>query len=169
MVFLAVVDNLFSPEECDTFIELLMRGEQVQIDSGMARYQRVTLLDSALAAVVFERLQHMIPPEFNVVSANELFRFSKYEEGGEFKMHRDGINQNASGSRSVITVNVFLNGSDSFEGGSTDFFHQDKSLRQSVTPQAGRAAVFDSQQLHCGCPVTRGHKYLMRTDLMSKF
>lgn len=168
MAFIAVVDDLFSPEECARFIQLLSTGEQVQVDSGMAKYLRVTLLDRMLAADVFQKLQHVIPPEFNVVSANEVFRFSTYEEGGEFKMHMDGINQDASGARSVITVNVFLNGSDSFNGGSTDFFHQDKSFRLSVTPAAGRAAVFDSQQFHCGCPVTGGQKYLMRTDLMSR-
>lgn len=158
-----------SPEECGRFVELYLQGKQTQVDSGMAKYQRVTLVDRTLAAVVFDRLRHMIPPAFNVASANELFRFSRYEEGEGFKMHKDGINQDASGARSVITVNIFLNGTDCFDGGSTDFFHHDKSFRQSVTPQAGRAAVFDAQQFHCGCPVTRGQKYLMRTDLMAKF
>lgn len=166
--YLTVVDDLFTPEECVRIIETFKKGAPKSSQVGSAFDKRVALVDSALAARVFSKVRHLVPARFNVVSANELFRFSEYEEGGEFKSHKDGVNQDTRGEQSVITVNVFLNGSDQFAGGSTNFFHDDagRTLRRSVLPQAGRAAIFDAQQFHCGCPVSRGRKYLLRTDLV---
>ena len=90
------------------------------------------------------------------------------ETGGEFKMHRDGRNQDSLGRRSVITVNIFLN--EDFTGGSTDFYLDDKqTLRESVKARRGRAAVFDAQQYHVGVKVEEGRKYLLRTDVMGEF
>lgn len=167
--FLTVLDDLFTPLECSRFIQIFKVSRPSQVDSGFAKYRRVALVDRSLAARVFQKVRHLIPPSFKVVGANELFRFSEYEEGGEFKIHKDGMNQDERGNRSVITVNIFLNGSDQFLGGSTDFFHDDPmiTLRKSVLPKVGRAAIFDAQQYHCGRPVSAGRKYLLRTDLMT--
>jgi predicted 2-oxoglutarate/Fe(II)-dependent dioxygenase YbiX len=86
-------------------------------------------------------------------------------------MHLDGCNedQHASGetTSAYFTLNVFLN--EDFEGGHTDFFNKmkgEKRPRFSVQPQAGRAALFWSAQPHRGNRVTRGTKYLFRTDVM---
>ena len=67
--------------------------------------------------------------------------------------------------RSCLTLNIFLN--DDFEGGETDFLFDDKqTLRFSAKPKAGRAMLFYSQQYHRGNKVTKGEKYLLRTDIM---
>jgi predicted 2-oxoglutarate/Fe(II)-dependent dioxygenase YbiX len=101
-----------------------------------------------------------------VTGLNDHFRFSKYHPGQQFGIHRDGINQDATGARSALTLNIFLN--DDFEGGSTDFFHtrNEDDLRFSVKPKPGRGALFFAQQYHCGRQVTKGFKYLLRTDVM---
>ena len=39
--------------------------------------------------------------------------------------------------------------------------------KNSVKPKPGRAALFDSQILHCGNKVLNGCKYLLRTDVMT--
>ena len=89
---------------------------------------------------MFSRIREKIPEEFGAAGCNKVFRFSMYEAGGEFKMHRDGRNQDSRGRRSVITVNIFLN--EDFTGGSTDFYLDDKqTLRESVKARRGRAAV----------------------------
>lgn len=171
--FLTVVDDLFTPEECASLIETFKKGgpKSTQVDSEFAGYKCAALVDSVLASRVFEKVRHLIPPRFNVASASELFRFSEFEHGEEFHTHRDQASENrdSRGNRSAITVDVFLNGPDQFMGGSTDFFQNNagRTLRRSVLPHAGRAAIFDAQQFHCGCPIIRGRKYLLRADLMS--
>jgi prolyl 4-hydroxylase len=167
--FLRVYDDVLSPERCAQLVRLFqaLPADQVtQIDNGVAKYRRHVMVDAAFAAELFEALRHEIPPELGAVGANDHFRFSEYEPGGEFKVHRDGVNQDARGNRSVVTVNIFLNAD--FTGGSTDFYHDDRTLRVSVPPAPGRAAVFYAHQLHCGRPVTRGRKYLLRTDIMAR-
>ena len=123
---------------------------------------------AALAEEVFARIRERIPEEFSAEGCNERWRFSEYEGGGEFKIHRDGRNQDRAWRKSVITVNIFLN--EEFRGGSTDFYMDDKeTLRESVKAKRGRAAVFDAQQYHVGARVEEGRKYLLRTDVMAEF
>ncbi len=163
--FLCACDDLLSPDLCEDLIHYFKGSSLELIDSGVALYNRGILHNAAWAQQLFERIKDMIPSEYRAVGCNECFRFSEYEPGGQFKMHRDGINQDSRGRRSVITVNIFLN--DDFTGGSTDFYFDDrKTLRHSVEPKRGRAAVFDSQHCHLGQRVETGRKYLLRTDVM---
>jgi prolyl 4-hydroxylase len=167
--FLRVYDGFLAPDECAALVrhfQARTADEVTEIDNGLAKYRRHVMIDSVLAARVFEAVRAELPAELGAVCANDHFRFSEYSPGGEFKMHRDGVNQDARGNRSVVTVNVFLN--DDFSGGATDFFFDDKRLRASVPPAPGRAAVFLADQYHCGRPVTRGRKYLLRTDIMTR-
>ena len=165
--WLWVCDDLLSEEECSRMLEHFKERPLETIDNGVAAYNRGILKDEALAAEVFSRIREKIAEEFGAAGCNEVFRFSEYETGGEFKMHRDGRNQDAQGRRSVITVNIFLN--EEFTGGSTDFYLDDKqTLRESVKARRGRAAVFDAQQYHVGAKVEAGRKYLLRTDVMAE-
>ena len=166
--WLWVCDDLLSEEECERVIEHFKKRPLERIDNGVASYNRGMVEDAALAEEVFARIRERIPEEFRAEGCNERWRFSEYEPGGEFKIHRDGRNQDRAGRRSVITVNIFLN--EEFRGGSTDFYMDDKeTLRESVTAKRGRAAVFDAQQYHVGARVEEGRKYLFRTDVMAEF
>lgn len=62
------------------------------------------LKNTALAVEVYLRIKGKIPREYGAARCNEVFRFSGYEAGGDFKMHRDGTNQDSRGRQSVITV-----------------------------------------------------------------
>lgn len=89
--------------------------------------------------------------------------------------------------KSRLTFLVYLN--DDFEGGSTTFFMPRKPScasssdatdaeagvqlrRHPVKPVAGSALCFPQSNmaslLHEGSPVTRGTKYVIRTDVMFK-
>ena len=50
---------------------------------------------------------------------NPRWRFCRYGEGGFFRPHRDACYTESADSRSMLTVNIYLN--DSYEGGSTNF------------------------------------------------
>jgi prolyl 4-hydroxylase len=164
------IDNIFTPEQCKALIEAAENSGGFRLeDRGNAQYERVMMVRPDLARVLFQGLRHLIPDEVDgnrVTGLNDHFRFSKYHPGMEFKIHRDGINQDSTGARSALTLNIFLN--DDFEGGSTDFFNtwNEDDLRFSVQPRPGRGALFFAQQYHCGQRVVSGNKYLLRTDVM---
>ena len=164
------IDDIFTPEQCKTLIEAAEESGGFRLeDRENAQYERVVMVRPDLARVLFDRLRRFIPDDVDgnrVTGLNDHFRFSKYHPGMEFGIHRDGINQDSTGDRSALTLNIFLN--DDFEGGSTDFFNTRNydDLRFSVQPRPGRGALFFAQQYHCGRPVTSGFKYLLRTDVM---
>ena len=136
-----------------------------------------------MANSLFEKLKTHIPNTylgFNLLYINDHFRFSKYNVGGIFPLHKDGTNYDAGrveeydgySTESIFTLNIFLN--DDFEGGETDFFETDQTnnedhimkLRFSVTPKTGRGALFYAKQYHRGNEVSVPYKYLIRTDVM---
>lgn len=168
------IDDVFTLNECKSLIETAESKDMHLVDSGVAQYFRVILDDEQLAAKLYKRLYKFIPKTVDgkrVVGLNSVFRFSKYIRGGDFKMHKDGVNQDSKGNRSILTLNIFLN--DNFEGGETDFFYSPMSgipdendLRYSVKPKSGRGALFYAQQYHRGNLITKGEKWLIRTDVM---
>lgn len=168
--FLSQIDDVFTKEQCKTLIDYFESQKSNFISSGVAQYQRVILDDKRLADTLYNNLKSFIPPMCDgkpVVGLNRVFRFSKYSAGEGFSMHKDGYNRDhINGTTSAMTLNIFLN--DDFEGGETNFYHtmHEKDLRFSVVPKAGRGALFASQQYHMGKTVTKGFKYLIRTDVM---
>lgn len=166
MYFLKVIDNILSDEECKILMNKIDNNKNSEhiANGSFANYKRIVLIDNDLCDVIFNRIKHLLPNDKTYKRCNEYFRIAKYNTGGEFKIHRDGINQDKYGNRSYLTLNIFLN--DNLEGGETDFYNDDKSLRLSVKPKTGTGALFYSQQLHSGNIVKKGNKYLLRTDIM---
>ncbi len=168
--YLNILDNLLSLQECGFLIKFCEKLELKEIDRGIAKYFRAEFDNDYLANLLFQRLKHrgVLSQYWNgkkIVGLNTHFRFSKYHDGMNFDIHKDGFNADRHGNRSVMTLNIFLN--DEFEGGDTDFLLDDrKTLRLSAKPKPGRAALFDSQQYHRGNTVKNGFKYLLRTDVM---
>ena len=123
---------------------------------------------------------------------NQRFRFYKYGPGDFFKPHTDGawpgsrvvegkLVQNAFRDRySKMTFLVLLN--DGFEGGATQFWvdrddptkpatEPDRATRVNVRTPAGGVLCFPHgfHPLHClhaSLPVTKGVKYIIRTDIL---
>lgn len=142
-------------------------------DNNSGTYMRVIMFDQELADRIWLRIKNLLPEEYDGYKLSHLshrFRFSKYSEGGSFHIHRDGKNfdfKDGEYYESLFTLNIFLN--EDFEGGETDFFEQSResiTLRHSVIPKTGRAALFWADQLHCGNTVTKGFKYLIRSSVM---
>ncbi len=161
------MDDLLSREECRIFIRTLDNPKEIKhVDRGStASYDRNIWISKPFAATIFARIKHLLPPEIAAVAhCNDHFRFSKYHEGQKFDIHRDGVNQDDTGARTRYTVNIFL--CDDFEGGETDFLDDSMNLAFRAHPKPGRGAIFDRDMLHRGNKVTKGFKYLLRTDVM---
>ena len=125
---------------------------------------RVMVDEPTLAAELWERLAPVVPSRlgtWTAVGLNERLRFYRYEPGQRFVWHCDGAFVRALGERSQLTLMLYLNGD--FEGGATDF---DVDPALSVRPERGMALLFAHRVRHQGAEVTRGVKYVLRTDVM---
>jgi predicted 2-oxoglutarate/Fe(II)-dependent dioxygenase YbiX len=169
--FLKVFENLFSSEECQNLIQKVEdKNEWEHVDRGMAEYERVIMVDKKLANELFEKIKSELPEYFTglrIVGLNDHFRFSKYYPRNSFGIHRDGMNVDSQGNRSVMTLNIFLN--DVEEGGGTIFYYDNdrQLLMKNVRPKSGTGALFFNQIYHEGELVKKGNKYLIRTDVMA--
>lgn len=143
---------------------------------------------------LFARVKHLLPQEFGqdrLFGINRRWRLYRYNEGNVYRKHLDGAwpasgvreeqgrkeylyDAYGGGTRSRLTFIVYLN--DDFEGGETTFFVPQPSLEgalesRPVRPRVGCATVFPHGDtgvplLHEGSSVTKGTKYLLRTDVV---
>jgi predicted 2-oxoglutarate/Fe(II)-dependent dioxygenase YbiX len=117
--------------------------------------------DPCLAELVWKRASLYVPQTLaghRAVGVNERFRFYRYDPGQTFRWHRDGYFERPNRERSRLTLMVYLN--DDFEGGQTRF------EQAVIIPVKGTALFFVHHLLHEGAEISRGRKYVMRTDVM---
>jgi len=120
--------------------------------------------------------------EWNPIGLNPCFRFCKYTAPSNgFFAHRDSNFVRNGEERSILTCMVYLN--DEYSGGTTNFLKSngpkiDELIEEELSrgyqtiykliPKTGLAVIFEHIILHEGAPVTKGVKYLMRTDVVFK-
>ncbi len=92
--------------------------------------------------------------------------FSKYEPGMNYGFHVDAAVMNKPHClRTDISVTLFLNEPDEYEGG--DLVIQTPYGEQRVKLKAGDAVVYDSSRLHAVMPVTKGERLVAVTWVQS--
>jgi len=177
---IATIDNFFSEAECAQAIANSeahgFEDATVTTKAGAVRLpdvrnnDRVIVDDAEQAASLYQRLETVLPKEFDgsqPVGLNERLRFYRYDAGQKFDWHRDGYYQRDD-IRSRFTFMVYLN--DDFEGGGTSFdsrsFASDAFERFTVRPKTGMALLFHHPVMHRGDAVTQGRKYVLRSDVM---
>ena len=144
------------------------------------RNDRILVDDTGLAKLMWQRISRHVSDmtvskfgkKWVPCGVNPRFRMCRYI-GGEnhyFGRHTDGgYIDTQTGERSFLTLLVYLNSKEEFEGGCTNFF-SDKKMCQ-VVPRPGLCTVFfqeDMRCLHEGEKVAAGKKYIIRTDIMFK-
>ena len=169
-----VIENCLTKQECD---DLILFSEQrgyeeatvttssgPQMIKGIRDNDRVMYLHVVMAEKLWQKVKTFIPEieHKKAYGLNELFRFYRYENGQRFNWHKDGAFMRDAYLRdqSHLTLLFYLNGD--FEGGETSFEKFD------VVPKQGDALVFKHELRHKGCAVTKGIKYVLRTDVMYK-
>jgi hypothetical protein len=166
--FLHVIDDLFTLDESNQLIKKAeTEYEWKHVDNGLAVYERVIMINKELASKLFNKIQHLLPTHckgLRIIGLNDHFRFSKYFPDGCFETHRDSINVDDNGNRSIMTLNIFLNIPD--EGGGTIFYNDiyGKELLKDVRPKPGRGALFYNQIYHKGELVKKGLNSLITTN-----
>lgn len=165
-------------------------------DASVLAHNFYWIIDESLAGRLWQRVKNHLPEIVDgklVRGLNRRFRVYRYVPGAEYRCHIDGawppsgINTaddsyiydssppNAKQS-SLYTFLLYLN--DDFDAGETTFFMpsvmEDVINAYPVKPVAGAAAIFPHGEgegallplLHEGSGVTRGAKYIIRTDVL---
>lgn len=103
------------------------------------------------------------------------FYLLKYTPGQKFKKHYDGYSKDSKGNKSLITVMIYLNDSDStpaLKGGETRFYAEpgvaliDNRQYFDVVPRTGNMLMFVHKLLHEALPVIKGVKYCIRFNVL---
>merc|ERR1712228_512088 len=170
--------ELFSPSECAKLIELCeMYGfEDAGYPQEYRSNTRLITQDDALADVLYERIKQCCPQKYKcdggmwqICGLNERFRWCKYIKGQKFDRHYDGRFIRNSKEKSFYTVNIYMNdGYNDFGDGRTCFFNGQR-MTSAVRACTGFALMFNhypNRIEHNGEEVSKGIKYLMRTDVM---
>lgn len=182
--------NVLSIFECKQFIKI---AEKIGFspDSVDGIDNIIWIADSPLLATLYNRVKHLLPNRIQnkcLKGLNARWRFFRYYPGSTYRPHIDGswvcsgINDKGKlvedlyGDRiSRLTFLVYLN--DDFDGGETTFFLPSMSNQvgvidaRSIRPQTGAVLVFPHGDsigtlVHEGSSVTKGVKYVIRTDVM---
>ncbi|ELR20691.1 prolyl 4hydroxylase, alpha subunit [Acanthamoeba castellanii str. Neff] len=171
--------DVLTPEECQQFIDLTekMGYEEAMVDThdGMVkmpeRRNNERVLWRATADVwepIWERVAPHIPNAINMCDTyclNERLRFYRYDKEEMFGAHYDQCYMLEPWDRSLLTFIVYL--TDDFEGGGTMFYPKLFEVR----PVKGMACIFfhgehERSPEHEGMVVTKGRKYVLRSDVM---
>ena len=147
--------------ESDEFYFEPQGGQQTQACS------RALLTSDSLAASLYSQVREDLPDIDGRVCCglSENFRFLRYDSGEAFLPHTDGPSEKAD-EVSLRSLILYLNSAgDAYEGGLTRFVSEG-STAGSVEPRVGDVLVFQHDLLHEGLAVTRGRKYICRTDVM---
>lgn len=170
-----VVPNLLSASECSALIaqaealgfqEATITTPRGQVMAKRVRNNdRVIFDDVELAERLWQRVSQFFPSEpqwlMQPVGLNERFRIYRYQPGQRFRAHQDGsFHREGTAERSTTTMMVYL--TDDCEGGDTHF----NAHNISVTPKTGLGLFFAHPLLHEGMEVTKGLKFVLRTDVM---
>ncbi len=165
------IENVLTRGECQQYIALteqagyaaatINTNKGFELRPDIRNNERVILDDFEIAQNLWQRVAAQIPPVLEgrqALGLNERLRFYRYDVGQYFAPHYDGAFHRDNGEQSLLTFMIYLNGD--FAGGETNFGEI------MIRPETGMALIFEHHLLHEGCAVTKGRKYVLRSDVM---
>ncbi|MDI1450233.1 2OG-Fe(II) oxygenase [Polyangium sp. 6x1] len=175
------VPALFSSETCAAILEgardkpwlpATVNAEEGRVvDTRIRSSTTAVLRDPALGGELFRKVTPHVPERMSTeiggrrvaMHLTGIFlplRIYRYEVGQHFGLHQDQSYAGDGGTRSLLTLMVYLN--EGFAGGETEFPEQERT----IVPKTGDALLFQHMLLHAGKPVTNGTKYVLRSDVL---
>jgi len=179
--------SVLSPTESRKLIQLceLYGFEDCGYPKNYRSNTRMITQDAALANKLYQRVRQCCPETYTfdnqtwrMCGLNERFRWCKYVKGQRFGVHCDANFTRSATEMSLYTLNIYLNdGEKEFAGGRTCFYNHkggygkksNYELSVGVVAKPGLAVIFNQVPeniFHDGEEVTKGVKYLMRSDVM---
>jgi hypothetical protein len=189
--FIVVIEELFSPDECRQLAAAIdavglnpPNGADLNPRKNEAFLCRHSLsfTDPHLENVVWQRMRPHFPPvdDCRAVGFDGSLRYYKYLKGDQFGQHVDVSTKGGPGEETEYTLLIYLNGGeseaelagageDALQGGETIFWKTKTKQLASVAPQRGAALLHAHGRrclMHEGSEVTKGCKYMLRSDVM---
>ncbi len=184
-----LIRDFLSPADCSALIaQAEARGfasAELDYPPSYRNNDRQVLDDPAMADRLLRRLacqldgalETLLPAElrteWRLRGINDRIRLCRYREGQQFRIHQDGVHHRGPDCRSMLTFMVYLTDGDEFDGGDTLFYaggpshgEREQDVVARVRPTAGSLILFDHGIWHAGATVTRGTKYVLRSDLL---
>lgn len=170
---IVTIANVLTPEGCEYYKLLTETAgyEAATVNMGNNVHElkpdyrnnsRVNIEDDSLAYLVWQNVKEYVPQEVSghvAYGLDNIFRCYRYEPGEYFNWHVDGATKK-DGNRSLFTILIYLHSAE--EGGETEF----EAFK--VNGEPGSCLIFPHKMLHRGVEVTKGVKYVMRSDIMYK-
>lgn len=178
------IKNLMTQNECKELISFcktlgfqqagLAIGQDVyRVKENTRNNKRVIFEDEDLSQLLWKRMSKLADSKFQNHKSwglNWRFRVYEYPEGGIFAPHVDERMDLGDGKTSMFTFMIYLN--ENLEGGETTFFERRRSgskkliANRIIRPRTGMALAFDHLLFHEGSIVTKGKKYVLRSDII---
>lgn len=180
-----VIPSLFTKEDCEQFLNTDIKNSFQKASSNYPTYyrnnDRFVIDDDALAKRLFEKVKRYLPERIEINSPiqsengiwelqelNSRLRFCKYSANQYFHRHLDGVHYRNDTTQSKLTFMIYLNNATQFEGGRTLFFKtkEAEEIWASYIPKQGDLIVFDHNVWHEGEVLTKGEKFVLRSDIL---
>lgn len=180
-----VIPGLFSKTECESLLNSDIKNSFQKAIANYPTYYRNNdrfVVDSEeLAAQLFVKVKPYLPGVIETNSdiqsengvwhlkeLNSRLRFCRYSANQYFNRHLDGVHYQNETTQSKLTFMIYLNGAVEFGGGRTLFFKTKETAEiwASYTPKQGDLIVFDHNVWHEGEMLTRGEKFVLRSDIL---
>jgi predicted 2-oxoglutarate/Fe(II)-dependent dioxygenase YbiX len=189
--------GVLTPSQCKELIEVSEgtgHYAAALVNTGFGRQERMAhvrksdrvMIDNpALAEYIFRRIRSVdsdtassssaMPERQGMVAReiNERIRFLRYDVGGTFRIHRDGMyrrgTEEKKGDKSFLTMLLYLNDGSEYEGCRTRLYStvgDDSAEWVDFPPTAGGMLIHDHSVLHSATPLISGRKYVIRSDIM---
>lgn len=156
--YVGVVNSSLSKETCEKFMrytDKLIKDNENDIYLNCPRQLINIVEDMELSDIVYNSISDKIELS-GVIKENKVF-LSRYGSYGENNIHLDDKYDD-----SKYVVIVYLN--DDFQGGKTEFYNSNFEKCMEITPEQGKAVVFDIDLMHRGTQVI-GNKYILTINL----
>ncbi len=182
-----IVPSLFSKDECKNLLTPKIKAAFEKAISNYPTYyrnnDRLQIDDQLLANTLFDKVKNHLPNiietkakiksengKWQLSNLNERLRYCKYSTNQYFHRHLDGIHYRSADEQSKLTFMIYLNGANDFDGGRTLFYETktSKEILAAYIPQQGDLIVFDHNVWHEGEILTKGEKFVLRSDILYK-
>ena len=181
-----VIKQAFSSSFCKKIIEekkQTFQSAHTHYPTSYRNNDRQILDSQDLSSSLFEVIKQYIPEQietkgigkdeagiWQLKKLNSRIRICRYLTGQYFNKHLDGIHYESKTVQSKLTFMVYLNGQEEFKGGRTLFFYSknDDSTMETFLPDQGDLIIFDHNLWHSGEVVSKGEKYILRSDILYK-
>lgn len=180
-----VIPSLFSKFECEQLLSIEIKNSFQKAISNYPTYyrnnDRFVMDNDELANQLFQKVKPYLPETIEINTTiqsengvwhlkelNNRIRFCKYSSNQYFHRHLDGVHYRSSSVQSKLTFMIYLNSANEFEGGRTLFFKtkETEEIWASYIPKQGDLIVFDHNVWHEGEVLTKGEKFVLRSDIL---